>query len=105
MDYHLHKVVKLFNTIQQSQANAAVAAEEVKTWRGSGRPTLPAPVINGKMKGKVKAKDKDNAIGRGKESKSFPAHPLSGMLNIYKGAVGRDDFFNMIRSGGVVSKI
>ncbi|RDB28562.1 hypothetical protein Hypma_015610 [Hypsizygus marmoreus] len=81
-------VVKLFNAIQQSQTTAAVVAEEAKATRGTGRPTLPAPAAEKKTKGKVKAKDKDNLIGRGKES-----------------AVDKDDFFDMIRSGGIVSKV
>ncbi|KAJ7492703.1 Rrp15p-domain-containing protein [Mycena latifolia] len=77
-------VVKLFNVIQQSQASASVAAEETKAARGSGKPTLPAPVIESKAKGKGK---KDNVLGRAKEA-----------------AVEKDDFFDMIRSGGIVSK-
>ncbi|GLB36058.1 putative rrp15p [Lyophyllum shimeji] len=79
-------VVKLFNAIQQSQASASAAAEEKKAARGSGKPTLPAPVISSKKPGK-KAKAKDNIVGRGQES-----------------AVDKDDFFDMIRSGGIVSK-
>ncbi|KAF5384960.1 hypothetical protein D9615_001443 [Tricholomella constricta] len=79
-------VVKLFNAIQQSQASAVAAAVETKAARGSGKPSLPAPVISSRTQGK-KAKDKDNIIGRGKES-----------------AVDKDDFFDMIRSGGIVSK-
>ncbi|KAJ3514234.1 hypothetical protein NLJ89_g2489 [Agrocybe chaxingu] len=78
-------VVRLFNVIQQSQVQVAAAAEEAKTNRGAGKPSLPAPVVE--SKGKNKGKSKDNIIGRGKES-----------------AVDKDDFFNMIRSGGVVSK-
>ncbi|KAF9040524.1 Rrp15p-domain-containing protein [Panaeolus papilionaceus] len=77
-------VVKLFNVIQQAQTSANAATEELKANRGSGKPTLPAPVIEEKGK---KGKKKDNIIGRGKEA-----------------AVEKDDFFNMIRSGGVVSK-
>ncbi|KAG6862397.1 hypothetical protein C0995_011837 [Termitomyces sp. Mi166 len=80
-------VVKLFNAIQQSQAAATAAAEESKAARGTGKPTLPAPVINNKIQSK-KAKNKDNIIGRGKE-----------------GVVGKEDFFDMIRSGGIVSKV
>ncbi|KAF9455117.1 hypothetical protein P691DRAFT_654990 [Macrolepiota fuliginosa MF-IS2] len=79
-------VVKLFNAIQQSHANAASAAEEVKAGRGSGKPTLPAPAFE--KKGKGKGKDKDNIIGREKEQ-----------------TVGKDDFFDMIKSGGIVSKV
>jgi predicted nucleotidyltransferase len=81
-------VVKLFNTIQQSQAAAGVAAEQSKGLRGTGKPTLPAPLLDKKPKGKQKAKHKDNIIGRGN-----PA------------TIGKDDFFDMIRSGGIVSKI
>ncbi|KZP16826.1 hypothetical protein FIBSPDRAFT_831320 [Athelia psychrophila] len=81
-------VVKLFNAIQQSQASTAVAVEETKAGRGSGKPSLPAPSIDDTPKGhKAKSKNKDNIIGRGKESN-----------------VAKDDFFDMIRSGGVVSK-
>ncbi|KAG5730881.1 hypothetical protein E4T56_gene19930, partial [Termitomyces sp. T112] len=79
--------VKLFNVIQQSQAAATAATEESKATRGTGKPTLPAPVINNKTQSK-KAKNKDNIIGRGKES-----------------TVGKEDFFDMIRSGGIVSKV
>ncbi|KAJ7169798.1 Rrp15p-domain-containing protein [Mycena filopes] len=75
-------VVKLFNVIQQSQASASAAAEETKAARGSGKPTLPAPVIADK-----KGKKKDNMLGRAKEA-----------------AVEKADFFDMIRSGGIVSK-
>ncbi|KAF9481034.1 hypothetical protein BDN70DRAFT_876917 [Pholiota conissans] len=79
-------VVRLFNVIQQSQASATAATEELKASRGTGKPTLPAPITEAKS-GKSKGKNKDNIIGRGKES-----------------TVDKDDFFNMIRSGGVVSK-
>ncbi|ETW87396.1 hypothetical protein HETIRDRAFT_242034, partial [Heterobasidion irregulare TC 32-1] len=80
-------VVKLFNAIQQSQASAAVAAEETKAARGSGKPTLPAPLLDPKSKTKNKGKNKDNPLGRGKET-----------------ALDKDDFLDMIRSGGIVSK-
>lgn len=60
----MHVVVKLFNAIQQSQAASAAAAEEVRSHRGTGKPTLPAPAIRDK---KTKGKHKDNIIGRGKE--------------------------------------
>ncbi|TFK41251.1 Rrp15p-domain-containing protein [Crucibulum laeve] len=78
-------VVKLFNMIQQSQSSASATAEEMNATKGSGKPSLPAPSIN--SKGKAKGKKRDNIIGRGKES-----------------AVEKDDFFDMIRSGGLVSK-
>jgi len=58
--------VKLFNTIQQSQAAVSTAAEESKGLRGTGKPALPAPLLDKKLKGKQKAKHKDNIIGRGK---------------------------------------
>ncbi len=58
-------VVKLFNAIQQSQAASAVAAEDLKSLRGTGKATLPAPAVHDRKK---KGKQKDNLIGRGKES-------------------------------------
>ncbi|KAF9229193.1 hypothetical protein BS17DRAFT_771138 [Gyrodon lividus] len=80
-------VVKLFNTIQQSQMAAAAAEEEGKTFRGTGKPSLPAPSLNKRDKER-KGKRKVNALGGGKET-----------------TVDKDNFFNMIRSGGVVSKV
>ncbi|KAG6841910.1 hypothetical protein C0991_005090 [Blastosporella zonata] len=97
-------VVKLFNVIQQSQASATAAAEETKAARGSGKPSLPAPVMNSKTQGK---KAKDNIIGRGKESASLIFSEVVVALMPYLpqlGAVEKDDFFDMIRSGGIVSK-
>ncbi|TFY68371.1 hypothetical protein EVG20_g3593 [Dentipellis fragilis] len=76
-------VVKLFNAIQQSQAQASQAAESLKAKRGSGKPTLPAPSFDKKSKGN----GKDIPVGRGQES-----------------ALDKDDFMDMIRSGGIVSK-
>lgn len=61
-------VVKLFNAIQQSQTAATVAVQEAKASRGSGKPSLPAPSLDKGLKGKGKGKNKDNVIGRGKES-------------------------------------
>jgi hypothetical protein len=58
-------VVKLFNAIQQAQANAIATAEEKKGMRGSGKPRLPAPDIEKKSR----HKKKDNILGRGRESK------------------------------------
>jgi len=73
LELTLHKkVVKLFNAIQQSQATSSAAAEEAKAARGSGKPTLPAPVLSDKSKGKAKGKVKDNLIGRGKQSRWSP---------------------------------
>lgn len=57
-------VVKLFNVIQQSQTSVSVAADKAKANRGTGKPTLAAPVVDSK---KSKGK-KDNIIGKGKES-------------------------------------
>jgi len=62
-------VVKLFNVIQQSQLSAAAAEEEAKINRGTGKPSLPAPSTIGK--GKNKGKNKDNILGRAKESEYF----------------------------------
>lgn len=59
-------VVRLFNVIQQSQASVTAATEDAKAQRGTGKPTLPAPTVE--SKGKNKGKNKDNIIGRGKES-------------------------------------
>ncbi|THH11748.1 hypothetical protein EW146_g7945, partial [Bondarzewia mesenterica] len=72
-------VVKLFNAIQQWQASAAVAVQETKAVRGSGKPTLPAPSFD-KSKSN-KGKNKDNPLGRGKET-----------------AMDKDDFLDMIRT-------
>lgn len=66
-------MVKLFNAIQQSHANTAAAAEEVKAGRGSGKPTLTAPTFE--TKGKAKGKNKDNIIGREKE-RALSAFPF-----------------------------
>ncbi|KAF9496116.1 hypothetical protein BDN71DRAFT_1352279, partial [Pleurotus eryngii] len=71
-------VVKLFNLIQQSQASATAAIEKSKAQRGSGKPTLPAPAAD------TKRKSRGTDAGR-------------------RVAV-KDDFFDMIRSGGLVSK-
>lgn len=45
-------VVKLFNTIQQSQLAAAATEEEAKASRGAGKPSLPTPSLSRKDKGK-----------------------------------------------------
>ncbi|KAJ3790903.1 Rrp15p-domain-containing protein [Lentinula aff. detonsa] len=79
-------VVKLFNVVQNVQTQQAVEGEEKKAARGSGKPSLPAPVIVDRSKSK-KGKNKDNIIGRGKDS-----------------ALDKEDFFDMLRSGAVVSK-
>jgi hypothetical protein len=66
-------VVKLFNVIQQSQTSVSAAADKAKANRGTGKPTLAAPVLDSK-RGKGK---KDNIIGRGKESESILYSRLS----------------------------
>jgi hypothetical protein len=64
-------VVKLFNVIQQSQVAATTAEESLKAQRGSGKPTLPAPLlVNEKKKGKLKP----NALGQGKTGKTPSLH-------------------------------
>ncbi|KAI0053338.1 hypothetical protein FA95DRAFT_1579464 [Auriscalpium vulgare] len=80
-------VVKLFNAIQQSQASVAVAEKQTKATRGSGKPTLPAPSLDKHVQGNKKGKNRDNPLGRGKET-----------------ALDKDNFLDMIRSGGIVSK-
>jgi len=81
-------VVKLFNVIQQTQAASAAATDGLKALHGSGKPTLPAPRIDSKAKGK-KSKQKDNLLGRKDKA-----------VDLAQG-----DFLNSIRSGGVVSKV
>ncbi|KAL0578710.1 hypothetical protein V5O48_003266 [Marasmius crinis-equi] len=81
-------VVKLFNYVQESQLQATAVADDRKAERGSGKPSLPAPSTADKGSGKKKKKkDQDNVLGRGKET-----------------SVNKDDFFDMIRTGAVVSK-
>jgi hypothetical protein len=60
--------------IQQSQASVTAAAEDAKANRGTGKPSLAAPLLESKNKGK--GKNKDNIIGRGKESMYFIVHPF-----------------------------
>jgi hypothetical protein len=75
-----HKVVKLFNAIQQSQASAVAAEKETKNARGSGKPTLPAPSLDKKPKTR-KGKNKDNPLGRGKACKRACA-PLTSQFTL-----------------------
>ncbi|KAI5123626.1 hypothetical protein M0805_003440 [Coniferiporia weirii] len=77
-------VVKLFNAIQQTQVAAAVSQEEAKAARGSGKPSLPAPVLD------VKSKRKKNAA---------PAGPLGKSESNM--ALNKDVFLQMIKSGGI----
>lgn len=60
-------VVKLFNTIQQSQLAAAAAEEEAKASRGTGKPLLPTPSLSRKDKGK-KNDHKTNISGWERQS-------------------------------------
>jgi len=99
-------VVKLFNVIQQSQFSAAAAEEEAKINRGTGKPSLPAPSTVGR--GKNKGKRKDNILGRAKEGEYFAWFILTRTrlfnCSLVAGVVDQDDFFNMLKSGGMVSK-
>ncbi|KAH9947150.1 Rrp15p-domain-containing protein [Amylocystis lapponica] len=76
-------VVKLFNAIQQSQAASSAAADELKTQRGSGKPTLPAPTS---------------------ESKSKSGKKSGRKANVPDASLTQDDFLDIIRGGGLVSK-
>ena len=96
-------VVKLFNVIQHSQTSTSAAAEESKAARGSGKPTLPAPVMSD-AKSKRKGKQKDNILGRAKESECFLDVHFFFLICVFPAAVDKDNFFDMIRSGGIVSK-
>jgi len=80
-------VVKLFNAIQQSQLAAAAAEEEAKAARGTGKPSLPTPSLSGINKAK-RGQHKTGASGGEKQS-----------------TADKDTFFDMIRSGGIVSKL
>ncbi|KAF8140334.1 hypothetical protein EV363DRAFT_1312241 [Boletus edulis] len=53
-------VVKLFNTIQQSQLAAAAAEEEARASRGTGKPSLPTPSLSKKDKGKKNHNSRDS---------------------------------------------
>ena len=70
-------VVKLFNTIQQSQLAAATAEEEAKASRGTGKPSLPTPSLDRKDKGKKKNR-KNNISGTEKHSEY-----ISGQLCLW----------------------
>jgi hypothetical protein len=109
LNYPMHienfgQVVKLFNTIQQSQAAASVAAGELKGLRGTGKPTLPAPLLDKTRKEKPKGKQKDNIIGRGNPGLCLFRYNYVE-LTCFPVTIGKDDFFDMIRSGGIVSKV
>ncbi|KAG8858753.1 hypothetical protein FRB96_004890 [Tulasnella sp. 330] len=74
-------VVKLFNLIQQAQTSTAQAEEDLKKQRGTGKPSLPAP------KAEDFFKEGNTKTRKHKEVD-----------------LAKDDFLNMIRSGGVVAK-
>ena len=96
-------VVKLFNVIQQTQAEATAMEEDTKKSRGTGKATLSAPSTGAVGKGAKKPKGKDNELGRGKEGEAhhfivcIPTHFLAAMID-------KSDFFDMLRSGGLVSR-
>jgi hypothetical protein len=100
---YFYLVVKLFNAIQQAQAAASEATEESKAQRGSGKPSLPAPSIDAKAQRK-KGKQKDNIIGRGKESKINVLSSHGLVVDVPTANIDKDGFLDMIRSGGIVSK-
>ena len=62
--YVWYQVVKLFNLIQQSEVAASAAAENAKTSRGTGKPSLRAPEVDRKLKGQGK---KRNTVGIAKK--------------------------------------
>lgn len=95
-------VVKLFNAIQQSQTNASTIAEDNKAARGTGKPTLPAPILDTKLRRNVKGKDTSSI--RGKSGTVF-SHLFFTVAHRSSAAVEKEDFFQMIRSGGIVSKV
>ncbi|KAH8120286.1 CTLH/CRA C-terminal to lish motif domain-containing protein [Phellopilus nigrolimitatus] len=78
-------VVKLFNAIQQTQIATAAVQEEAKAARGSGKPTLPAPVLDSKVKRKKTATS-------------------ASALEKSESTLNQDAFLRMIKSGGIVSK-
>jgi hypothetical protein len=64
--------VQLFNVIQQSQSAATIASQELKSSRGTGKASLPAPGFD-KRTGKKKAKHKDNnKLDNSKEGELLP---------------------------------
>ena len=99
--YVIYVVVKLFNAIQQSQTASAAAAQELKSRRGTGKPTLPAPPIHDK---EGKGKHRDNIVGRGREGRPFIVYLRTFVIETLCAATtAQDDFLDIIRSGGVVS--
>lgn len=93
-------MVKLFNVIQQSQSAVAIASEESKNSRGSGKPSLPAPSFE-KGNSKKKGRQKDNLLGRGKDGWHIVPFLALFVSPDIKAAVALDkeDFMDVIRSG------
>lgn len=107
-------MVKLFNVIQQSQSAAVTAVEETKASRGSGKPTLPAPVIDLNSTRKKGGKT-TNVPAQGKNGKRQTLKHLFGLyfyrylsatdtLCACTATLAQDDFLDLIRSGGIVSR-
>jgi len=101
-------VVKLFNVIQQAQSATVEVQAETKASRGKGKPSLPAPKADDfGTKPKLTKKNatrKDNIIGRGKEGQSTQRPHFAGIDVVFAVTLAQDDFMDLIRSGGVVSK-
>ncbi|KAG9314293.1 hypothetical protein JVU11DRAFT_5082 [Chiua virens] len=70
-------VVKLFNTIQQSQLAAAAAEQEAKTSRGTGKPSLPTPSL-----GRDKIKKKTHKVNRPRVERQSTSNSLAYRLMI-----------------------
>lgn len=92
--------MKLFNAIQQAQLAAQASQEEAKAMRGSGKPTLPAPVLDSKKhKKNVNSKQMEKS-----ESNTF-LYLLTKFFSLIRYvAMNQDVFLQMIKSGSVVSK-
>lgn len=84
-------MVKLFNVIQQSQTEVANAQNELKPQRGTGKPT---PNYDGKSKA-----DRLPGTSGFVLFLSFHTH------HIFTVPMDQGSFFDMIKSGGVVSKV
>jgi Rrp15p len=99
-------VVKLFNAIQSSQTAASISAEDAKAARGTGKPTLSAPTTDSMTRKKDKNKDA-TGVARSSEGLCYFFSFLSISLIPWRwtGKIGRNDFFDMIRSGAVVSNL
>lgn len=93
-------VVKLFNAIQQTQMASVAVQEEAKAARGSGKPSLPAPVLDSKTK-----KKNATALGKSESSEYLELVTHTKRLNtlFHFEALNQDMFLQMIKSGGVVS--